>query len=381
MGSFDWTGHDYRGEESPTGWPAVNSHFGGIDLSGFEKDAMMYFKAWFVQKTPLVHIVPQDVSMLASTNDLNLFPCSSSPSRWKFGNSTTTGSLIQSATDSQNCIKGEAKFPASVYPCDPNDPSFLFYKDQYDQIWYKDKTGAKYCMDMFGGSGPQVGFFGCKNAPNTNQDWVYQPSGVIQSTSQATDCVGAGGHLLVYTNGDSVEFFVDGMSIGRQAVAPYDAGTFLLQGNPPKNITAVAKKLGATWATQTISNTGSQYSIAFDVERPQNNQPIFSDGQDVALLRASVLDNTGKIIRLTSDLITFTVVSGLGRIVGTGNGNPSDHTPDQGNQRAAWNGYARVIVGANMNAAAGTIVVQATLAGLKSTVIIYTVPPPPGLYL
>lgn len=34
QGSFDWTGFDYRGEESPTKWPATNSHFGVVDEAG-----------------------------------------------------------------------------------------------------------------------------------------------------------------------------------------------------------------------------------------------------------------------------------------------------------------------------------------------------------
>lgn len=39
QGSFDWTGFDYRGEESPEAWPATNSYFGMLDLAGFPKDA------------------------------------------------------------------------------------------------------------------------------------------------------------------------------------------------------------------------------------------------------------------------------------------------------------------------------------------------------
>ena len=37
MGSFDWTGFDYRGEPTPTSWPVISSHFGVLDLAGFYK--------------------------------------------------------------------------------------------------------------------------------------------------------------------------------------------------------------------------------------------------------------------------------------------------------------------------------------------------------
>ena len=36
-GGFTWTGWDYKGEPTPYGWPDVNSHFGILDIAGFEK--------------------------------------------------------------------------------------------------------------------------------------------------------------------------------------------------------------------------------------------------------------------------------------------------------------------------------------------------------
>jgi beta-galactosidase len=39
MGTFIWTGFDYRGEETPTVWPSTNSHYGMLDLCGFPKDS------------------------------------------------------------------------------------------------------------------------------------------------------------------------------------------------------------------------------------------------------------------------------------------------------------------------------------------------------
>ncbi len=56
-GGFIWTGFDYRGEPTPSGWPCINSHFGALDMCGFPKDVAMYYKAWWGDK-PLVHIFP-----------------------------------------------------------------------------------------------------------------------------------------------------------------------------------------------------------------------------------------------------------------------------------------------------------------------------------
>jgi beta-galactosidase len=57
-GYFYWTGFDYKGEPSPSLWPAIGSHFGIFDLCGFPKDCYYYYKARWKQQTPLVHVFP-----------------------------------------------------------------------------------------------------------------------------------------------------------------------------------------------------------------------------------------------------------------------------------------------------------------------------------
>ncbi len=42
-GNFAWTGHEYKGEPTPFDWPDINSHFGVLDLAGFEKDTAGYY--------------------------------------------------------------------------------------------------------------------------------------------------------------------------------------------------------------------------------------------------------------------------------------------------------------------------------------------------
>ena len=56
-GGFAWTGFDYRGEETPFGWPAVSSQFGVIDTCGFPKDNFYYYQANWTLK-PVLHILP-----------------------------------------------------------------------------------------------------------------------------------------------------------------------------------------------------------------------------------------------------------------------------------------------------------------------------------
>ena len=56
-GGFSWTGFDYRGEETPYGWPCINSHFGTLDTCGFPKDNFYYYQANWTLK-PVLHLFP-----------------------------------------------------------------------------------------------------------------------------------------------------------------------------------------------------------------------------------------------------------------------------------------------------------------------------------
>lgn len=60
-GNFAWTGHDYKGEPTPFNWPDVNSHFGVLDLAGFEKDTAGYYRAWWLANgSTYLKLVPRD---------------------------------------------------------------------------------------------------------------------------------------------------------------------------------------------------------------------------------------------------------------------------------------------------------------------------------
>lgn len=57
IGGFVWTGFDYRGEPTPTGWPTINSHFGIMDTCGFPKDIYYYYQSWWTDRN-VIHIFP-----------------------------------------------------------------------------------------------------------------------------------------------------------------------------------------------------------------------------------------------------------------------------------------------------------------------------------
>lgn len=57
MGTFLWTGFDYRGETYPFSWPAVVTRYGLMDLCGFPKDSFYYYQAEWTE-APVLHLFP-----------------------------------------------------------------------------------------------------------------------------------------------------------------------------------------------------------------------------------------------------------------------------------------------------------------------------------
>ena len=74
-----------------------------------------------------------------------------------------------------------------------------------------------------------------------------------------------------------------------------------------------------------------------------NTNIIRANGTDVVIVNVSVLDKKGRTVPTASNKMTFTI-SGPGRIIGTGNGDPSCHDPEKANWRKAFNGLCQVII-------------------------------------
>ena len=97
---------------------------------------------------------------------------------------------------------------------------------------------------------------------------------------------------------------------------------------------------------------------------------MFADGQDATVINVSVIDNEGREVPYANNMIQFTI-SGPGKIIGVGNGDPSSHEPDKCTdgawQRNAFNGKCQLIILSGKSP--GVIKVEAKADGLiKSSV-------------
>ena len=90
--------------------------------------------------------------------------------------------------------------------------------------------------------------------------------------------------------------------------------------------------MGTRLATHTVQTGGPAARIRLSLDAPSprtgTGVAVVEDGQDVALIRAELLDHAGLLVSprhpSANTTVTFTVASGAGRILGTISGSPFD---------------------------------------------------------
>jgi beta-galactosidase len=124
------------------------------------------------------------------------------------------------------------------------------------------------------------------------------------------------------SNCEEVELFLNGASLGKQAMKRNSKLTWQVK-YAPGTLSAKGFNGGKVVAEQKIDTTGD----ATSVQLTPNRATINADGEDVSVLTVSVTDAQGRIVPVALNLIHF-ALSGAGKILGVGNGDPSSHEPD-----------------------------------------------------
>ncbi|HEU5359432.1 MAG TPA: DUF4982 domain-containing protein, partial [Gemmatimonadales bacterium] len=170
-----------------------------------------------------------------------------------------------------------------------------------------------------------------------------------------------------HSNLDAIELLVNGASAGTRDVprqghvswkVPYAAGAIEARG----------MKDGKVVLTDRRETTGPAVSLRLVAWRT----PLLADGEDTTVLRAEVVDSAGRVVPTADASVTFDV-SGTGRLIGVGNGDPSSHESDRGPTRRAFNGLCCAIVQASRRS--GEILVHATAPGLGAAATIVSTAP------
>jgi beta-galactosidase len=164
----------------------------------------------------------------------------------------------------------------------------------------------------------------------------------------------------VYTSGDEAELFLNGKSLDRKKKEPFQ---YRIRWDEviyqPGELKVIAYKNGKEWATDLAKTTGTPSTLEIKPDRAF----IAADGHDLSFVTLSVVDQDGRIVPRSKNLIHFDV-QGPGEIVATDNGDPTDFTIFSSKDRKAFNGLALVIVKAKRGQP-GKITITAKSDGVK----------------
>src|SRR6185437_14933302 len=170
--------------------------------------------------------------------------------------------------------------------------------------------------------------------------------------------------VWVHSNLDRVELRLNGKAVdpGVQHVTrgghvewkvPYAAGTLEARGYTGDRLVLTARR----------ETTGAAAAIQLAPDRSR----IAADGRDVSVVEVRVTDVSRRTVPTAHDAITFRV-SGAGRLIGVGNGDPSSHEADHADTRSVFNGLCCAIVQAARDV--GEIRLEASAPGLKGAVAV-----------
>ena len=169
--------------------------------------------------------------------------------------------------------------------------------------------------------------------------------------------------VYTYTNGDEVELFVNGKSIGVKKNSDKRKPNVIVWDGieyEPGTIKAIATKDGKVYAQHQLETTGKAIKLMMVTE----NADWKADGMGLQYVKVYAVDNKGRVVPNYDGKITFNI-DGPARIIAVDNGNHSSDDLFDGNQKDLYEGFAMAILRSNKDLA-GKVKITATCDGLKS---------------
>ncbi|MGC4023249.1 MAG: beta-galactosidase GalA [Cyclobacteriaceae bacterium] len=147
--------------------------------------------------------------------------------------------------------------------------------------------------------------------------------------------------VWVNSNADNVELFLNGKSLGKKDM-PRNGHLDWPVNFEPGKLEAIAYKKGKK-LTSKIETTGAPTEVVITPYKTT----MTADGKDVCIINVKVIDSEGRDVPNADNFIKFSI-SGEGKIIGVGNGDPSSHELDKCTdgawQRSLFGGKCQVIV-------------------------------------
>ena len=186
------------------------------------------------------------------------------------------------------------------------------------------------------------------------------------------DKLGQNIKVMAISNADSVKLLLNGNVIGEKTVKPFEMVEWQVPYEPGI-LQAIAFKNGKQVATFNDETTGAPVALKLTPDR----KSIDATGSDAVPITVEAVDAKGRHVPTANTLVTFKV-SGAGRSIGHGNGDPNSHEDEKGNTRSLFNGLAQIII--QGGDAKGKVILEASAAGMKPAKLIIPVNKPKPEY-
>lgn len=228
------------------------------------------------------------------------------------------------------------------------------YQGEPSPFGWPDVNGHFGMFDLMGL--PKDGFYYYK------ANWTNKPMVHIFPHWNWTGEEGKPITVWAYSNCANVAIFLNGKSLGAQPVVrdshlvwsvPYAPGTLEAKGYD---------KSGAQVADDKIETTGKPARLVLS----PYNMPFRANGEDLALVKISVVDSQGRIVPTVSNMVSITS-TGPATLLGTSNGAPNDHVPPKVAIRPAFNGIEVAALRASTKP--GVVKITATSPGLAPATV------------
>ena len=129
--------------------------------------------------------------------------------------------------------------------------------------------------------------------------------------------------VQVFSNCKQVELFLNGTSLGKQAIKHDSKSSWQVKYVPGTLSAKGYDDSGEVIAETKVETTGDAAQIQLTPDR----KTINADGADVSVFTVSAVDAQGRVVPVAQNKIHF-AVEGPAKIIGVGNGDPSCHEPD-----------------------------------------------------
>lgn len=162
--------------------------------------------------------------------------------------------------------------------------------------------------------------------------------------------------VMVYTNCDKAELFLNGKTLGKKKVDKYDMAEWTVKYEPG-TLKVTGFRDGSPVCSDKVSTSGTLKTLAIT----PSAEYVLDGCSDSVAFNIAGIDENGFIVPYADNLIEFSCKGA--NIIGVGNGDPNSHEADKADKRRLFNGLCQVI--AEQTDGAKSVTITAVSDGIE----------------